>query len=65
MSNPECSLFEFFHVLILYFSRVQEFKVALSEKNIDLKALRDLCFSGNLNTLLYYSFMLVSSSDMF
>ncbi|KAK0134673.1 TBC1 domain family member 13 [Merluccius polli] len=27
-------------------SRVQEFKVTLSEKHIDLKALRELCFSG-------------------
>ncbi|XP_030625328.1 TBC1 domain family member 13 isoform X2 [Chanos chanos] len=29
-----------------YRSRIQEFKVALSEEKIDLKTLRELCFSG-------------------
>ncbi|CAB1318932.1 unnamed protein product [Coregonus sp. 'balchen'] len=29
-----------------YRSRIQEFKVALSEEKLDLKALRELCFSG-------------------
>jgi len=30
----------------LLFLRIQEFKVSLSEQKLDIKALRQLCFSG-------------------
>lgn len=36
--------------LVPYF-RIQEFKVTLSEENINLKTLRELCFNGNAHTV--------------
>lgn len=39
--------------------RIQEFKVALSEENINLKTLRELCFNGNFHVLLFYKLLML------
>ena len=36
------------HMCLVLHCRIQEFKVALGEENINLKSLQELCFNGNV-----------------